>query len=230
MERGIKMNFEIGKFENINYIIRYPDDYCEGEKYPVIFYLHGAGSRGNNIDVIKNSVFFKLIDKHEKFPFITIAPQCSEDTWFDMFERLKKLVKEIVAADFADPDRIYAMGASMGGYATWQLAMSMPRYFAAIAPICGGGMYWNARRIVHIPIWAFHGGKDPTVLPEESQKMVDAVNKRGGNARLTVYPDNGHDAWTDTYSNPELYRWFLSHENQDPPVESDDYSDPQRFG
>ena len=121
-------------------------------------------------------------------------------------------------------------GGSMGGYATWQLAMSMPEYFAAIAPVCGGGMYWNARRIVNIPIWAFHGGKDPTVFPEESKKMVDAVNKRGGNAKLTIYPENGHDAWTDTYSNPELYRWLLSHTNQNPPVLSDDYSSPHLYG
>ena len=83
---------------------------------------------------------------------------------------------------------------------------------------------------MNIPISAFHGGKDPVVFPEESQKMVDAVNQRGGNARLTVYPENGHDAWTDTYSNPELYRWFLSHEKSEEPPASDDYRDPKLFG
>ncbi len=41
--------------------------------------------------------------------------------------------------------------------------------------------------------------------------MVDTINACGGNATLTVYPDAGHDAWTETYSNPELYDWFLSH-------------------
>ena len=146
------------------------------EKYPVIFYLHGAGSRGNNIDVIKNSVFFKLIDKHEKFPFITIAPQCSEDTWFDMFERLKKLICKMSTESFADIRRIYLMGASMGGYGTWQMAQCRPELFAAIIPICGGGMYWNAVQI-KAQVWAFHGDKDPVVYPDESQKMVDAINK-----------------------------------------------------
>ena len=120
----------------------------------------------------------------------------------------------MAAADYTDPERLYLMGASMGGYTTWELAMSMPELFAAIVPICGGGMYWNAGRLVNVPVWAFHGKLDPTVLVEESEKMVNAVNKRGGNARLTVYPENKHDAWTDTFSNPEVYRWLLDHKNQ----------------
>ncbi len=224
------MNFEIGKFENINYIIRYPDDYCEGEKYPVIFHLHGAGSRGNNIDVIKNSLFFKLIDKHEKFPFITIAPQCSEDTWFDMFERLKKLICKMSTESFADIRRIYLMGASMGGYGTWQLAMSMPEVFAAVVPVCGGGTYWHAHRLVNVPVWAFHGGKDTVVFKEESINMVDAVNKCGGNAKLTIYPENEHDAWSDTYSNPEVFDWLLSNENKNDAEIIDKYTDSVIYG
>ena len=48
---------------------------------------------------------------------------------------------------------------------------------------------------------------------------------------FTVYPENGHNAWTDTYSNPELYRWFLSHEKaQEAPVTGDDFSDPKIYG
>jgi predicted peptidase len=40
--------------------------------------------------------------------------------------------------------------------------------------------------------------------------MVDALKKNGGDARLTVYPEAGHDAWTATYDNPELYEWLLA--------------------
>jgi hypothetical protein len=36
----------------------------------------------------------------------------------------------------------------------------------------------------------------------------------GGNVKFTVYPDAGHDAWTATYNNPELYDWFLQHSLQ----------------
>ena len=130
-----------------------------------------------------------------------------------MWEHLEKLVTTISSLPFADKDRIYLMGASMGGYATWQLAMSMPEVFAAVVPVCGGGTYWHAHRLVNVPVWAFHGGKDTVVFKEESINMVDAVNKCGGNAKLTIYPENEHDAWSDTYSNPEVFDWLLSNEN-----------------
>jgi hypothetical protein len=41
--------------------------------------------------------------------------------------------------------------------------------------------------------------------------MVNALLARGGNVKLTVYPEAKHDSWTETYANPELYAWLLSH-------------------
>ena len=102
----------------------------------------------------------------------------------------------------------------MGGYATWQLAMSLPEFFAAVVPICGGGMYWHAFSLARTPIWAHHGAKDPTVFVEESEKMVNAVNKSGGNARLTVYPDVEHASWVNVYENNEVFEWLLSNTNK----------------
>ncbi|MBQ8610841.1 MAG: prolyl oligopeptidase family serine peptidase [Oscillospiraceae bacterium] len=161
---------------------------------------------------------------------MTVAPQCSADTWFDLWEHLEALAEEIVRLPYADTERIYLMGSSMGGYGTWQLAMSMPTLFAAIVPICGGGMYWNAGRLVNVPVWAFHGGKDPTVYVEESKKMVDAVNRAGGNAKLTVYPENGHDAWSDTYSNEEVFRWLLQQKKAGVAELSNKYDNAKKFG
>ena len=131
---------------------------------------------------------------------------------------------------FVDRDRIYVMGASMGGYATWQLAMSMPECFAAIVPICGGGMYWNASMLVNVPVWAFHGAKDTTVFLEESVKMVEAVKRHGGDAKLTVYPENSHDAWSETYANPDVYSWLLQHSNKNKQKCSDEYNKPEIYG
>ena len=224
------MNIKIDQSENLKYIIRFPDGYKNGDRFPVIIFLHGAGSRGNDINILKNNPYFNIINKHLEFPFITVAPQCSQNTWFDMFEQLKRFVFKIYDENFTDKNKIYLMGASMGGYGTWQLAMSLPELFAAIVPICGGGMYWNAARI-KIPVWAFHGAKDPTVLCRESEIMVEKVNLRGGNARLTVYPENKHDAWTDTYSNPEVYAWLLSHRRAGSEPAQDSYSkNPGAFG
>lgn len=221
---------ELRESNQIQWIIRYPKGFSETQTYPLLLFLHGAGTRGD-INKLKDGPLFARLQEFPDVPFVTVAPFSSGDTWFDSWERLKALVNELTALPFVDRDRVYLMGASMGGYATWQLGMSMPEVFAAMVPICGGGMYWNAARLRDIPIWAFHGAKDKTVLLEESQKMVNAVNAKGGSAKLTVYPDNAHDAWSDTYSNWEVFAWLLAQKKGDATGEGDaSFLDAKKYG
>ena len=221
---------EVKSFENLKYLIRYPKGYKEGEKYPIILFLHGAGTRGDNISVLENNCVFSITEKYESFPFIMIAPQCNLNTWFDHFETLRRFVRMIAESGFSDEARIYVMGNSMGGYATWQLATSMPEYFAAAVPICGGGMYWNAARLVNLPVWAFHGEDDSVVFCEESKKMVDALIRAGGEAKLTLYPNTNHDSWTATYKNPEVFEWLLSKKKGGSALGDDKFSDSKIYG
>ena len=224
------MYFEEFEIDSMRYVIRYPNEFDSKKRYPAILMLHGAGTRGSDLEKVKGNAFFTLTEEMSDFPFVVFAPQCSKNTWFDHFETLKTFVKRIAALPFIDPSHLYLTGASMGGYGSWQLAMSIPEYFAAVAPVCGGGMYWNAARLANVPVWAFHGALDKTVLPEESEKMVNAVNKKNGNARLTIYPDIGHHAWTPTFSNPALYEWFLSHKNENAKELVNEYADQKLFG
>lgn len=224
------MKTDILAIQGLNCVIGYPTSYEKGHTYPVILFLHGAGSRGADTEILKGNPYFKIVSQYENFPFISIAPQCAGNTWFDQFETLKRMTEELVTYDFADPARIYLMGASMGGYAAWQLAMSMPEIFAAMIPICGGGMYWNAARLANIPIWAFHGALDQTVLAAESEKMVTAVNRNNGHAKLTVYPSNGHDAWSDTYANFAVFQWLLTHTNNKETPLTDKYQGSAIYG
>ena len=69
-----------------------------------------------------------------------------------------------------------------------------------------------------MPVWVFHGAKDPAVPLERSEKLVEALQQMGGNAKLTVYPDAGHDSWTETYANPEFYTWLLAQKRGAPPA------------
>jgi predicted peptidase len=100
----------------------------------------------------------------------------------------------------------------MGGFGTWDVAMAFPDRFAAIAPICGGAAAYNACVLKDVPVWTFHGAKDTVVAIERSQEMVDALEKCGGDVKFTIYPEAGHDAWTETYNNPDLYDWLLQHQ------------------
>lgn len=219
---------KILRFKEIDYVIRYPKQFQEGEKYPLLFYIHGAGGRGRDIQVIYDHSFFKETEEYD-LPLISIAPQCYEDSWFSIFEQLQEFIKAMIDQEFVDKDRVYVMGSSMGGYTTWQLAMSRPEWFAAIVPICGGGMYWNAARMMHMGVWAFHGSVDTTVFPEESKKMVDSLNHKGGNARLTIYEGEGHNAWTPTFHNQEMWQWLFTQKNHYAATENE-YDDVVKFG
>lgn len=220
---------EIRTYEDLKYWVRQPNCAVDG-KPPLIIFLHGAGTRGEDMERLKNNTFFVHTKPFENFPFLSVAPLCAQDqTWFDYMPKLKGMIRSILAAGEADPKRVYLIGNSMGGYGTWQLAMSVPELFAAIVPVCGGGMYWNAGRLQNVPVWAFHGGKDPTVFVEESQKMVDAVNRKGGNAKLTIYPEHKHDSWTDTFSNRAVYDWLLTHENAAAAL-TDEYNNAEVYG
>ncbi len=223
------MTSKLLTYEDMHYLITFPDGYDAGKKYPILFLIHGAGTRGDDPKRLEDNPFFQIVDVFKNFPFVVIAPLCSANTWFDVYEKLKRFIVEKTNEPFADKSRIYAMGASMGGYAVWQLGMSMPELFAAIVPICGGGMYWNCRRFVNLPVWAFHGENDGTVRVEESIKMVNAINSIGGKAKLTVYKDTAHDAWTPTYKNQEVYDWLLSIKNDNSKEITDPYIDPVKY-
>lgn len=210
------MRYESKSFGYLNYLIRYPADYREKETYPAILFLHGAGGRGSDLAHLKTNPYFQITDSYLDFPFITFAPQCHKDTWFDLFETLIRFAEAIADRPDVDKSRIYVMGASMGGFATWQIAMSRPDLFSAIVPICGGGMYWNAGRLKDMPVWAFHGKLDDTVYVEESEKMADWVRRYGGDPKLTIYPENGHNAWSDTYGNKAVFDWLLEHKKETP--------------
>ena len=211
------------------YLISYPDDYVSGRRYPILFLLHGAGTRGDSLERLERNAFFTRSVPFAKNNFIIVAPLCSRHSWFDHFEGLIELYRSVAAADFADPDRVYIIGASMGGYATWQLATSCPEYTAAIVPICGGGMQWTAARLKNIPVWAHHGELDDVVSVDESRRMVDAVNRAGGNARLTVYPDVAHASWINAYSNEEVFRWLLEQKRYVEKLDGS-FDDIDRFG
>lgn len=194
----------------MNYLLYLPDGYEEQESWPLILFLHGAGERGDDIDLVKVHGPPKLASEGKDLPFIIVSPQSPKERWWQPTE-LSALLDEIVKQHRVDEDRIYVTGLSMGGFGTWSLAFYSPDRFAAIAPICGGGEAYWARRFKNLPAWVFHGAKDTGVPPERSEAMVDAMKKVGGDVQLTVYPEAEHDSWTETYNNPKLYEWFLSH-------------------
>ncbi len=195
----------------LNYLLFLPEGYGQGEKrWPLILFLHGAGERGSDVSRVKRNGLPRLLEKKKDFPFVVVSPQSPTLGW-DV-EALNALLDDVLSKYRVDRDRVYLTGLSMGGYGTWALAAAHPERFAAIVPICGGGNPAAARRLKGLPVWVFHGAKDPVVPLARSEEMVRALKDAGNDqVKLTVYPEAGHDSWTETYNNPQLYEWFLQH-------------------
>jgi predicted peptidase len=210
---------KISKDLELNYLLYLPKGYKEDadKRYPLMLFLHGSGERGTNLARVAVHGPPKLVKNGRDFPFILVSPQCPNgETWSD--DALLGLLDEVTKDYRVDEGRIYLTGLSMGGYGTWSLGLKHPERFAAIAPICGGGEILsvllpkpgNQALLKKLPVWVFHGSKDPVVSLEESERMVNALKKIGNpNVKLTIYPEAGHDSWTEAYNQQELYDWFL---------------------
>ncbi len=217
-------HFSLKKTQTVelDYLLFLPKGYYANpeKRWPMMLFLHGSGERGTDVWKVTKHGPPKEVTQHRDFPFILVSPQCPEgQTWSK--DVLLTLLDEITRGYSVDTNRIYLTGLSMGGYGTWDLGLSYPEKFAAIAPICGGGQLITVLLSSHdkgpafktLGVWAFHGAKDPVVPLEESQRMVEALKKEGmQDVKLTVYLEALHDSWTETYKNPELYEWLLKHE------------------
>lgn len=197
--------------KTLNYLLYVPARYEQDpkESWPLVVFLHGYGERGPGLDKVKVHGPPKLAAAGKSFPFILAAPQC-DGAWWEP-EPVKILIEDLQKKLRVDPARIYLTGISMGGYGTWDTACRYPNLFAAIAPICGGGIPFLAgQNLAKMPIWCFHGAKDLTVPLSESKTMVDAVRAKGSQkVQFTVYPEASHDSWTQTYANDAFYEWLL---------------------
>ena len=181
------------------------------KKLPLIVQLHGAGERGEGGDDLS------LVDRHGfsnmmpngEFECIFVMPQCPKDTfWAARVESILAFIEEIIKEYNVDEKRVYLTGLSMGGYGTWYTAMARPSMFAAICPICGGGMAWNSK-VLDMPIWVFHSADDGAVSVRNSDEMVEYLKRAGRDVTYTRMDDVGHGVWKYAY-NEELYNWLLS--------------------
>jgi predicted peptidase len=187
------------------------------DRWPLVVFLHGAGERGDDIDLIKKHGIPKLVEEGRQFPFFAVSPQSEPDRYWDE-ERVENLVRTMESEYRIDPDRIYLTGLSMGGIGTWMTAIAYPDRFAALAPICARGETEHIARIAHVPVWAFHGDADTCVLESKGRAMVEALRAAGGVVGYTVYPGVEHDSWTATYNDDRLYEWLLANKRGAPPV------------
>lgn len=215
--------------ETFRYLLMPPEVVEEGTRYPLVLFLHGAGERGddNSLQLAHFPVLFRDESFRRRFPCFVLAPQCRADqrwtltSWEDTTEPSSRnatteqmdvavqALLETLDAHPVDRSRIYLTGLSMGGYGSWDLATRMPDWFAAVAPICGGGDRQLAHRLAALPVWAYHGDADLSVPVKRSRDMIAAIRHCGGLPRYTEIAGRGHDSWVPAYRENDLLPWMF---------------------
>lgn len=202
-------NKEIKKTEKISYILDYPQN--TKKDVPLMVFLHGSGERGTNLEMVKaHSPFtYKNLIKE---PVAILAPQCPENMWWDT-EAVYYLIKEIQTKYKIDTSRIYLTGLSMGGWGTLKLAGEHPEMFAAVASVCAPTdmvMGANIQNYKDLNIKIFQGGMDDVVHPNNAIDFWQVLHPINPKAELIIFPNDNHNSWDSTYSNPSFYTWLLS--------------------
>ena len=209
---------------------------ADGPKYPLLIFLHGWNSNLGN-ESLENVLLsgpprlIKAGQWNPNYPFIVVSPQLTTPYWAP--SQTHRFIEYLLSAYQINPDRIYLTGLSLGGGGCWYYVGEIEdNYAAAIVPISASGAEYLIDNLRKVPIWAFHGARDTTVeayLNFGSVPLVQAINLADPiiEARLTVYPNLGHNAWTTTYDGAgrnhnqlydrfdvDLYDWMLTYKKE----------------
>ena len=215
------------------YQVFVPAHHSSVKPLPVVLFLHGSGERGSDGENQTNAGLGPYVRaRADDFPAIVVFPQVPKNgEWMGNNVDMALAALDAASKEFnGDPKRTYLTGLSMGGYGTWETAISAPTRFAALVPICGallaprGGreLYVTevagasdpyaavAARTKHIPTWIFHGAKDDVVPPDDDRKTFAALKAAGADVQYTEFPEANHNSWDATYQHDAMWTWLFA--------------------
>lgn len=215
-EKGFIYRTMVSGGKTYAYNVFVPPNYRHDRAWPLILFLHGSGERGNDgFHQTEVGIARAIRKNHSMIPAIVVMPQCPRNrTWTEPETAKMALscVEDVTRRYNVDPNRLYLTGLSLGGRGTWYIASRVKNGFAALVPICGGGNIDDAAKLKDTPIWAFHGAADENVPVGETDRMVEAIERAGGDVEYTRMPGANHFIWDRVYANPKVWKWLFAQE------------------
>lgn len=142
-----------GTFDGIEFSYADYKPESDGEKHPLIIWLHGGGEGGTDATIplsANKSIALASENVQQYFGGAYVLVPQALTKWMEGFDGLRdgtsiyavglmELIESYVEANpDVDADRIYVGGCSNGGYMTMVLMRDYPDYFAAAYPVCEG--------------------------------------------------------------------------------------------
>ena len=227
-----KKVFVASSGDSLLYRLLVPEAPKQGEQYPLVLFLHGAGERGtdNEKQLTHGGQMWLNPVNREEHPAFVLAPQCPPDGYWaygarpasfmpdampaevpltPIFKAVKELLDEYLARPDVDKDRIYVMGLSMGGMGTFDMAVRYPDVFAAAVPICGTVNPVRLKAARNVAFRLFHGDADDVVTPEGSRRAYRALKAVGADVEYIEFPGCNHGSWNPAFNYPDFMDWLF---------------------
>lgn len=193
-----------------NFVVELPDGFDSAKTYPLVVWLHGAGS----VPLPHHAVTDKPRGYIRIMPW-GLGPRnggyraLAEQDVLETIDFMKEAYR-------IDPDRIYLGGASMGGYGAWQVGTRYADRFAAVYPCCGAAYDAPLENLQNVALLNTHGDQDWTVPLDLSRYSVSVLMQWGYPVTHQEIAGGGHDAPISKLA--DLEKWCLSLNRPDRPT------------
>ena len=170
------------------------------EPLPVVLVFHGYGDPENLLSY-RTAVAWAEPDQQAVRPCAVVAPVIntifygSEIARSRIYAGIMGYIDSLIESGVADPDRLYVMGNSFGGMASFEIAEQFPDRFAAILALCPALNYsatGTARLsgLTDIPVTIAQAEGDETIPSEVGKQAAEALIAAGNaNVTLRLYTD-----------------------------------------
>ena len=177
-----------------------PENYDPSVQYPLVVVMHGAG--GNHIEYSGN---LQSNPNYFELHVLGRARQCG---YSDLCEiDVLDAMKYVQAHWSIDPQRIHAIGASMGGMGTFYMTSRHPDLFASARPQCGGGVQAPVLNSLLVPFYSVHSQDDMSVPVLLSRGPALLLSEQGGQVIIDETNGLGHASWEYTAGNTRAEVW-----------------------
>lgn len=220
--------------DSLQYCLLCPEVEKAGEKYPLVLFMHGAGERGDdNGKQLKHGgqMWLNPINR-ANYPAFVLFPQCPTGRYWGYAKRpvslepyqmpdnpeltvLTRMVKELLDSFLdmpqVDRNRVYVIGLSMGGMATYDMVIRYPEMFAAAIPICGTvNPVRIGKELKDVKFRIFHGDVDPVVPLQGSREAYKALKAVGAEVGYVEFVGCEHNSWNPAFNIPDFMAWLFS--------------------
>ena len=167
---------------------------------PVVLVFHGYGDPENLLSY-RTATAWAEPQQQAVRPCVVVAPVINTIFYGSQIARSRiyagivNYIDSLIEAGVADPDRVYVMGNSFGGMASFEISEQFPDRFAAILALCPALNYSadgtaGLSQLTDIPVTIAQAEGDETIPSDVGRRAAEALIAAGNpNVVLRLYTD-----------------------------------------